>query len=124
MTPFPPRRWVVEFDAFGVAAGCAVVSGALSVVEPFLDALTGTLSAIALAGWLSLLRRRGEGLRDVAHPGTALGLGTFAAGAVAFLVAPASIAGLRGLLLGLTLIPLWLSERNRSLKPRGSGRAA
>lgn len=114
-----PRVWVVEFDAFGAAVGVGVVSGALSVVEPFLTALTGTLAALALAGWITLLRQRGAGLAELGRPGTAVALSVLVGGTTIFFLAPGPLTILRGLVLGLALAPLWLAERNRSVMPAG-----
>jgi len=109
-----PRPPVLEFEAFGAAVGAAVVSGACALVEPFLAALTGALAALAVAGWVSLLRGRRVARGDLARPGTVLALGLLAVAAALYLLAAPELAATRGLLLGAGLVPLWLVERGRA----------
>jgi hypothetical protein len=103
----------VEFDAFGVAVGCALVSGGLSVALPFLLALTGTLAALAFASWVVLLQQRAAPYRSLRGRSPLLALGLLGVGAGAYLADPPLVGPERGLLLGLALVPLWLRERNR-----------
>lgn len=111
----------IEFDTFGVGVGLAVIVGALSLLAPYLDALTAALAALALAGWAAgrshdrRFGRTGDASLRV------VGVAGAAAGAVAFLLLPGSTAGVRGLVLGLALVPLWLIERRA---PPGSKDAA
>jgi hypothetical protein len=101
------------FETFGTAVGLGVVVGALSLVAGQLCVLSGTLAALAIAGWASLRYREGR-------PGGWVGSGTrwaaltaVAAGAVVYLDPPPPLAPLRALLLGLGLVPLWVVERRR-----------
>jgi hypothetical protein len=105
-----------EFDSFSTAAGSSLISGALSVVAPFLTALTVTLVALAVAGWVALLRQRRFPARDLVHPSRLAALATLASGATFFLLPVSFTVDLRGLALATTLVPLWLVERGR---PRG-----
>ena len=99
-----------DFDVFGVATGCTVVVGALSVLAPFLTALAGTLAALVLAGWCSTLRRDGTSLRRVARPDRGFALVAFGLGVFLFL-GPVGLTPFRGLSLGLAVVPLWTVER-------------
>lgn len=105
---------LVEFEAFGVAVGSALVCGALSTFVPLLVAPTATLAALALAGWVSRLRRRGSLSRPGIGLGPTLALGLLGGAALAFLDPPAPVAPLRGLLLAGGLLPLFAAERHGS----------
>lgn len=105
---------LIEFEAFGVAVGSALVCGALSTFVPFLVAPTATLSALALAGWVSQLRRRGSLSRSGIGLGPSLALGLLGGAALTFLDPPAPLAPVRGLLLAGGLLPLLVSERHGS----------
>jgi len=100
-----------EFEAFGAATGCAVVSGALSLIAPYLTALTGALAALAVAGWISTLRRRSIGATELLRPALLGSLAGLAIGVGIFLFAAPPLGTARGLLLALTLVPIWLLER-------------
>ena len=117
--PRSTRIVPVEFEVFGTSTGVGLVAGALSVVDPFLAALAGTLAALALAGWASMLRRRGAGRAELARPDRLLALGLLGAGAIVYAVPIPGLTGLRGLLVALAVVPLWLAERRR---PAGRGR--
>ncbi len=106
----------LEFDAFSVGIGAAVISGGFSLLEPFLSALTGTLAALAVAAWVARLRRGpvGEWLRG-SRP---IALAILATGAGLFLAPQPAWATYRGLVLGLALVPLWLAERSAA-RPLG-----
>jgi hypothetical protein len=106
-----PTFPVVEFDTFSVAVGTALVAGALSILASFLDALTGTLAALALASWVALRSPVTKEWRDFFRAGRGVGLGTLCMGAAIFLLPPYPLASIRGLLLAVTLLPLWWSER-------------
>ena len=108
----------LEFETFGVAVGCALVSGALSLAAPFLDALTGALAALAVAGWLSALRRRRSSSGEWLQLTPLAAISTLGLAAGLFLFAPGAVAPFRGLLLALGLLPLWLVERRRRSGPR------
>jgi len=111
MTGRSPSGFPVEFDVLGVSVGAAVVSGALSVVAPPLDALTGALTVLALAGWLVLLRRAPAPWRRTEIGRPALALAAVALGAVLFLGSPGVVPEYRGMVLGLSLVPLWAVGR-------------
>ncbi len=98
-------------DALGLAVGTALVAGALSVVASFLAALVGTLAALAVLSWTILRGRSGVGRRAYVGGGRAVPLGVLAAGTVVFLSPPLDLFPYRGLLLALSLVPLWARER-------------
>jgi len=107
----PPRLF--EFEAFGAAVGSAVVCGALSVLVPILVAPTATLAALALAGWLSLARRRGSLSRIGFGAGSVVALCILGGASVGFLASPPFLAPFRGLLLAGSLVPLFAVGRAR-----------
>jgi len=98
-----------EFEAFGAAVGSAVVCGALSLLVPVLIAPTATLAALALAGWVSLARRRGSLARKGIGRGSTVALSILGIAAVGFLVSPPLLAPFRGLLLASGLVPLFVT---------------
>jgi hypothetical protein len=102
-----------EFEAFGTAVGSAVVCGALSVLVPTLIAPTATLAALAVAGWLSLARRRGSLSRNSVGLGPIAALCLLGGAAVGFLVSPPALSPFRGLLLAGGLVPLFAVGRAR-----------
>lgn len=108
-----PHR-LFEFEAFGAAVGSAVVCGALSVLVPMLIAPTATLAALALAGWLSLARRRGTLSRGGFGPGPVAALCILGGVSVGFLASPPFLSPYRGLLLAVGLVPLFAVGRARS----------
>jgi hypothetical protein len=103
-----------EFEAFGAAVGSGIVCGALSILVPFLVAPTATLAALALAGWVSIARRRGSLTRSGVSTGRAVALCILAGAAVVFLVSPSPLTPYRGLLLAASLLPLLVTERIRA----------
>lgn len=103
----------VEFEVFGTSMGVGLIAGALSVMIPFLAALAGTLAALTLAGWASVLRRRGAGRADLVRPDRLLALGLLSAGAIVYGFPIAELTDLRGLLVALAVVPLWWVERRR-----------
>lgn len=102
-----------EFEAFSAAVGSGVVCGALSFLVPFLVAPTASLAALALAGWISIARRRGTLTRRGIGTGPAIALCLLGCAAVGFLVPPPPLAPFRGLLLGMSVVPLLVAERTR-----------
>jgi len=110
--------WSGEFDVVGVSVGAAVVSGALSVVAPSLGALTASLAALALAGWLALARRTPSPPRHFGSVRGVLALVSLGFGAGLFLARTGGLEPYRGLVLGLSLVPLWSVARR--LAPGGS----
>lgn len=115
MTEALPRIPFFEFEAFGVAVGASVVCGALSILLPTFLAPTATLAALAVAGWVSLARRRGELTRSGFGRGRVAALAVLGVGAAGFFVTPALLENLRGPLLAGGLVPLFLTERTRSM---------
>lgn len=110
-------RWAagqLGFEAFGTACGLAVVTGALSVVAPTFDLLTLTLATLALAGWASLHRRATDRPRRLG-PGAgafAVPFAVLSAALVLFVAPPPPLAPWRALLVGLGVVPLWVTERH------------
>jgi hypothetical protein len=102
-----------EFEAFSAAVGSGIVCGVLSFLVPFLVAPTASLAALALAGWVSIARRRGSLTRRGLGTGPAIALGILGCATVGFLVPPPPLVPLRGLLLGMGLAPLLVAERTR-----------
>lgn len=105
----------IEFDAFNVGVGLGVIAGGLSMVAPYLDALTAALAALACAGWAAARSRRvtGRAARVVSMQGA--GVLSLSLGTGAFFLLPGPMAVARGLALGLSLVPLWFVERTGSL---------
>jgi uncharacterized membrane protein len=103
----------IDFDTFSVAVGLALIAGGLALVAPDLDSLTVALAALAAAGWAagrSLDRtQRVEAILST----RAIGILAMALGSVAFLALPPPLGVGRGLVLALSLVPLWLIERRR-----------
>jgi hypothetical protein len=117
------RRLVLAdlgFDAFGTACGLAVVTGALALLSPRLDALTAALAALAVAGWASLHRRR-PGPRSPRPGRYAAPLVLLGASAFVYLDPPPALSIGRALVLGLGLVPLWAAERGRPAPPEPVG---
>ena len=117
---FPP----MEFEVFGTSMGVGLVAGALSVLEPFLAALAGTLAALAFAGWASMIGRRGGGWTELVRPGRLVALGLLAAGALVYGFPGPELLPFRGFLVTLAVVPLWLTERRRPaglVRPIGGG---
>jgi len=102
-----------EFEPFGVAVGAAAVCGILSVFTSWLVAPTASLSALALAGWVSLARRRGTLAWRHLRGASAAAFGVLGGAAVGFLDPPAPLAPFRGLLLAGSLVPFFVVDRLR-----------
>ncbi len=100
-------------DVFGAATACAVLAGALSLLAPFLFALTGTLVALALAGWAAGPLRTGGRARPSLDRSRALALAALAAAVVLAGLSHPPIAEFRGPILGAAGVPLWWAERHR-----------
>ncbi len=110
-----------EFDPFHGAVGFGVLSGAAAVVLPFLDSLTLALAAIALAAWVGRRPPRAPGARR--RPGFRATCGGVCAGVgfVAFWGLSGPWSSVRGLALGLSLVPLWWLHRRSSTAGHGEG---
>jgi hypothetical protein len=102
-----------EFEAFGAAVGSAVVCGALSVPVPILIAPTATLTALAVAGWLSPARRRGSLTRSTFGPALVAALTVLGGASAGFLAPPWFLSPYRGLILAGSLVPLFVVGRDR-----------
>lgn len=103
-----------DFEPFGVAVGAAVVCGILSIFIPWLVAPTASLSALSVAGWVSLTRRRGFLSWKHLRGASLAALGVLGGAAVGFLDPPASLEPLRGLLLAGGLVSFFVIDRIRS----------
>jgi hypothetical protein len=101
----PPT--VESFDVVGVAVGTALMSGALAVIAPELAALTGSLAALAWAGWIGLVRPTTTPLRQLLRGNIRWAIASSGVGVLLFLLAPPWAASFRALGLGLSLVPLW-----------------
>lgn len=106
-----------EFDSFSTAAGSSLVTGALSVVAPFLTALSVTLVVLAMAGWVVLLRKERSSGRGAAPATRWAALATLVPGAALFLLPAPVPPALHGLVLPVALVPLWLVEKGRPWGP-------
>ncbi len=111
-----------EFDAFRVAVGFGVLSGAAALVLPFLDSLTLALAAIALAAWVWRRSPRPLGVRHRPWLRAAGGWACAALGFGAFWGLSAPLSSIRGLVLGLSLVPLWWLDRGGPSVPPTGGR--
>lgn len=107
------RGCTLEFEGVGVAVGAALVSGLLSLVGPYLASLTGTLAALALAGWVAARARSGRPSPSPWGWPCCLALGALAAGALLFLAPPSALVRFRALPLAGALVPLWWTSRRR-----------
>ncbi|MGI0071565.1 MAG: hypothetical protein ACRECT_05815 [Thermoplasmata archaeon] len=106
-----PYLVAVEFDAFRVAVGLALIAGGLSLVASYLDALTLTLTALAAAGWAAAhASERAAGTAGLGV-GERLGLASAVAGAALYFLLPPPLSVVRGLLLAASLLPLWWAGR-------------
>ena len=117
MTDWGPSTRYFEFETFGVAVGLALVCGALSVFFSVLDAPTATLAALALAGWLSLARRTGALHRDRFDRRNVAALVGLGATSAVYLSPPTVLVPVRGLLLAMSLVPLFLLQRSATSYP-------
>jgi hypothetical protein len=102
------------FDVVGVSVGAGLVSGGLSLVAPALAALTGSLAVLAIAGWLTLAREALGTVRRMVTGGSAWALASVGTGAGLFLEGGAFLAPARGLVLAVSLVPLWAVCRRLS----------
>ncbi len=104
----------LDFEPFRAAVTSALVSGALSMLIPWLVSPTATLAALALAAWVSQQRRRGSLTRQGIGLGPAVALGILGAASIGFLELPGLLSSLKGPLLAAGLLPLLLAERQRA----------
>lgn len=122
MTGPGTRTPAIEFEVFSTTLGLALVAGGLSLVAPFLLALTATLAAFAFAGWSGMLRDGPRGSGRLSRPDRVIALGVLGAGVVVFVDPPLPpMLPFRGLLLAGALLPLWLAERRRPSPPATLG---
>ncbi len=99
-------------STFGAAVGLALIAGGLSLAVPELTTLVGTLAALAFAAWAA--HARTELTRKAGRvAGVAAGLAALGLAAVLFAAAPSAVGPVRGLVLALGLLPLWVAERKR-----------
>jgi len=118
--PSLPR---LGFDSFSTAAGGSLITGALSVLVPFLAALAETLVTLALAGWVVLLCQHRSTWRDTLRWGRRVSLAALGVGGAFFLLPAPVPAPFHGLVLPIALVPLWLVERGRPRSLPASGNA-
>lgn len=111
----------IGFDALGLAVGTALVAGALSLIAPFLTALTGTLGALSVASWVMVQAPRGFAGPRYLAPSRIAPLSVLGAGAFVFLVPPRELVPFRALAFALSLVPLWWSVRPSRRKGRTEG---
>ena len=96
------------FEPFGAAVGLALVSGALAILVPYLALLTGTLAALAVAGWA--VGRRSREIGAAPRPRGVAAATVVGGAAVVYLDPPAVFDPYRSLALALALALLWWSE--------------
>jgi hypothetical protein len=102
------------FDVVGVSVGAGLLSGGLSLVAPGLVALTGSLAVLAIVGWLTLARQALGTVRRMVGGGTPWALASVGTGAGLFFVGGPLLASVRGLVLAVSLVPLWTVCRRLS----------
>ncbi|MCI4365365.1 MAG: hypothetical protein L3K10_04805 [Thermoplasmata archaeon] len=107
---------LAEFDVVGVSVGGALVSGALSLVGPYLAGLTGALAALTLAGWAALLHQAPSRRTHRLPTPEVTALVSVVLGAGIFLGGPNGVAPFRGLVLAVSLIPVWMVARRSSTR--------
>ncbi len=115
-TAHPVAR-AIEFDTFSVAVGLAIISGALAVLAPYLDALTGALVALGGAGWVAGHSLEPGGLPGRMTSARTVGLVSVGLGVGAFFLLSGPLGPARGLALALSFVPLWLIDRKGSPGP-------
>jgi hypothetical protein len=109
----PPRLRTMEFDTFSASVGLAWIAGGLALVVPFLDSLVAALAALAVAGWVVDHRHGRTGAAARGPLAGGLPWSALAVGVSAFFLLPSPWGTGRGLILALSLLPLWLAERRR-----------
>ena len=114
MTAVSPIGTCFEFDAFRTAVAATFVFAVLSVLVPTLTAATGALAALAVAGWVSLVQRRGVGSDEGLRRWSILAVISLAAASVVFIHPLAFLTAFRGPVLAAGFLPLVLVERARS----------
>ena len=103
----------IELEVVGASTGVAIVAGALAVEAPYLAALTGTLAALALAGWVAVRTGRPGRPATEFRPRDAAALSALMLGTVAFLWPAGPVDRFRALVLALALLPLWWTSSRR-----------
>lgn len=121
MTAPGRARGPVDREPFDVAVVAALVSGCLSLVAPFLVSLTAALVALAIAGWISRLRRRGTPPRSTVRGRTVLALGLLGVAVVASFALSGRLPLVCGPVLASGLVPLWWVDRHAAAFSRGGG---
>ena len=110
----PSRAPALEFDPFDAAVGSALVTGTLSLLQPFLVFVTGTLAALAVAAGVSRLRRTGGGFAPLGTARRWISWAALGVAAGVFVLAPATLGRVRGIALSVGLLGLWIGERRRA----------
>lgn len=94
-------------DPIPAAALFAAIAGLLSFRFAYFDGLTAALAALLVVAWAtSRPRRRGSWAGPI--PPVAVGLAVVGLGWALFLLLPPPATALRGVVLGVTGLPLWL----------------
>jgi hypothetical protein len=106
-----PRRPTPELpmDGLDAAGGFGALAGLLSVVLPYFGGLVLALAALSLG--LAVPRVPPPGIRSILRPRWTLAFGSAGVGWMLFAVPWPSLTGLRGLVLGLSTVPLWWTAR-------------
>ena len=102
-----------HIEAFRLATGASVLSGAFSLLVPALIAASAALAALGFASWVSLASRRRPLFQARTKVRILCSLFAFGLTAVCFVAAPAPVASARGLILALGLVPLLALEHPR-----------
>ncbi len=111
-----------EVDPIGLAVKSALVAGALSLLDPFLVSLVGTLAALTVASWMIVQGSRRPSACRLMTGGAGLGLAFLSIGAGLFLFPLPGFGAFRGAILAASLLPLWWAERagtRRRTDPEG-----
>lgn len=104
----------VDMEPLPTSAGFAVLSGLLSVVDPYFIGLTIVLAAFTASLWATgLLPRPGRPRGTRAGPEVLVGIGILIASWGPVLADPRFVAGFAGLCLGSASGLLWLTHRRR-----------
>ncbi|MCI4335868.1 MAG: hypothetical protein L3K17_01535 [Thermoplasmata archaeon] len=103
-------------DPIPPAALFALVAGGLAIAYPYFDGLTVALAALLAISWI--VRRPASSLqRSLRLPPRILAGAVAAVGWAFFLAGPPAFDAVRGALLGVSGLPLWLWFRSDGAHP-------